>query len=143
MEKAESGFIGIRNPGCICYMNSLMQQFFMMKSLRFGILSAPDAALLPAPVGDNGEPVSMEEVLKEDVLYQLQTLFGHLLMSERKFYNPMPWLNAYKDESGKPTNVLIQQDAQEYFNMFCDRLEHRLKGSAQEKLLQVRWERSG
>ena len=25
-EKADSGFVGIRNPGCICYMNSLMQQ---------------------------------------------------------------------------------------------------------------------
>lgn len=67
----------------------------------------------------------------------VQTMFGHLLMSDRKFYNPMPWLHSYKDETGRPTNVLIQQDAQEFFNMLCDRLEGRLKGSAQEKLLQV------
>ena len=64
-------------------------------------------------------------------------MFGHLLMSDRKFYNPMPWLHSYKDETGRPTNVLIQQDAQEFFNMLCDRLEGRLKGSSQEKLLQV------
>jgi hypothetical protein len=188
-------------------------QFFMIKSLRYGILSSPDAsANIPAPpaLTDDApvdpEAPNPEDALTEDVLYQLQVcvaphsldvcspsvslhhgvcecgrcqmLFGHLLLSERKYYNPMPWLHAYKDETGRPTNVLVQQDAQvravtvlcrrgsskhrlafyphstgccivhvsvavlrsciqEYFNMFCDRLEHRLRGSAQEKLLQV------
>ncbi len=40
-----------------------------------------------------------------------QSLFGHLLQTERKFYNPMLWLHAYKDESDKPTAILVQQDA--------------------------------
>jgi hypothetical protein len=42
----------------------------------------------------------------------VQGMFGHLLLSDRKFYNPMPWLNSYKDETGKAINVLVQQDAQ-------------------------------
>ena len=92
----------------------------------------------PALLQSDAKSAEPEDPLKEDVLYQLQTLFGHLALSSRKFYNPMPWLHAYKDDSGRPTNPLIQQDAQEYFNMFSDRLENRLKGSAQEKLLQAR-----
>lgn len=33
-------------------------------------------------------------------------------------------------------NVRVQQDAQEFFNVVCDRLEKQLKGSTQEKLVQ-------
>ncbi len=29
--KSETGFVGLDNPGCICYHNSLMQQLFMIK----------------------------------------------------------------------------------------------------------------
>ncbi len=56
-------------------------------------------------------------------------------LSERKAYNPLPWTHAFKDEGGRPTNVLVQQDAHEYFNLLCDRIERGLKGSPQEKLL--------
>jgi hypothetical protein len=41
-----------------------------------------------------------------------------------------------QDEFGQPTNVVVQQDAQEYFNLLCDRLENVLQGTTQEKLLQ-------
>ena len=30
-----SGFVGLRNLGCICYMNSMIQQFFMIPSFRY------------------------------------------------------------------------------------------------------------
>lgn len=55
-------YVGLRNLGCICYMNALMQQLFMIEPLRYGILSVD-------------RPVSAEEC-KEDVLYQLQLMFG-------------------------------------------------------------------
>jgi ubiquitin carboxyl-terminal hydrolase 9/24 len=35
-----SGFVGLRNPGCICYMNSLLQQIYMTPTLRYGLLSS-------------------------------------------------------------------------------------------------------
>ncbi len=34
-------FSGLRNQGCTCYMNSLLQQLFMMRSLRERICEAP------------------------------------------------------------------------------------------------------
>jgi ubiquitin C-terminal hydrolase len=37
-EKSRTGYVGLNNPGCICYMNSSIQQLFMMTELREAIL---------------------------------------------------------------------------------------------------------
>ena len=34
--------MGLRNLGCICYMNSMMQQFFMIPALRYNLLCVDD-----------------------------------------------------------------------------------------------------
>ncbi|CAM9582938.1 unnamed protein product, partial [Heterosigma akashiwo] len=71
----------------------------------------------------------------DDILYQLKALFGHLCLSRRKAYDPRPWCLAYKDETGRnPTNVMMQQDANEFLQMFCDRLEGKLLKSPQADL---------
>ena len=57
-EKSATGYVGIKNLGCICYMNALIQQLFMIKQFRNGILNAQDPKK-----GENG--------LEEDFLYQL------------------------------------------------------------------------
>jgi len=41
-EKSSTGYVGLKNLGCICYMNSLFQQIFMVQSLRNDLLSIPD-----------------------------------------------------------------------------------------------------
>jgi uncharacterized UBP type Zn finger protein len=41
-EKSSTGYVGIKNLGCICYMNSLFQQLFMISSLRNSVLQVPD-----------------------------------------------------------------------------------------------------
>ena len=62
--------------------------------------------------------------------------FAFLHQSEQQFYNPQGFTNAFKDWDGNPTNVLIQMDVDEFFNMFMDRLEGCIKGSEQEKMIQ-------
>jgi hypothetical protein len=84
MIRNATGFGGLVNPGCVCYMLSTLQQvrasppssqpvraerrgaaqFFMIPEFRQRILSAPC-------------PASAEEK-KDNVLYQLQLIFGQL-----------------------------------------------------------------
>ena len=92
-EKSMTGFVGLKNLGCICYMNSLMQQFFMIPSFRQDILAVNDPNKNSTPKDDN-------------VLYQIQCIFTALQTSEKQYYNPKGFCHAFKDWDGNPTNVL-------------------------------------
>ena len=35
-------YVGLRNLGTICYMNSILQQFFMIPTFRFNLLCLED-----------------------------------------------------------------------------------------------------
>jgi uncharacterized UBP type Zn finger protein len=37
-DKSSTGYVGLYNLGCICYMNSLLQQLFMIPSFREPLL---------------------------------------------------------------------------------------------------------
>jgi ubiquitin carboxyl-terminal hydrolase 9/24 len=41
-EKSSTGYVGIKNLGCICYMLSLFQQLFMIQGFRNDLLSVKD-----------------------------------------------------------------------------------------------------
>lgn len=128
------GYVGLRNMGCTCYMNryslsmcsfvmfsthilyivcSLLQILYMMPSIRRGVLETPIAS---------SDPV----VLKDNLAYQLQVMFQHLQHSTRKAFSPDGWVYSYKDESGNPINVVQQQDAQEFLQKLCERVEKDL-----------------
>ena len=119
--RSTEGFAGLINLGCICYMNSLLQQLYHISPLR--------RALLSTPVPD----LSKEEK-KEDLLYQTQRLFAFLADTDREAYNMRAFVNAYKDPATKkPVSVLQQQDVQEFLAVLFDRLESRLKGRPESK----------
>ena len=40
--RAACGFVGLRNLGCICYMNSVIQQMFNVPAFRYSLLAASD-----------------------------------------------------------------------------------------------------
>jgi ubiquitin carboxyl-terminal hydrolase 9/24 len=61
------GFVGLKNAGATCYMNSVLQQLYMVENIRVGLLAAEGAAT------DINEDFSGEERIEGEVngLYQL------------------------------------------------------------------------
>lgn len=60
---------------------------------------------------------------EDNLLYQLQLLFGRLANTDRMYINTSAFCHAYKDYQGNPTNVSIQMDVDEFFKMLLDKLE--------------------
>lgn len=44
LRRNASGYVGLRNGGATCYMNSVFQQLFMQPSIRQLILAGPEEA---------------------------------------------------------------------------------------------------
>jgi len=42
--RPNKGFVGLKNAGATCYMNSVLQQLFMISPIRAGILAVEGAA---------------------------------------------------------------------------------------------------
>ena len=113
------GHVGLKNLGCICYMNSIMQQMYMVPTFRYAIMSADDHK--------ESQPSRFHEVDDDNLLHQLQIMYTYLTFSNKSDFAPRDFCYSYKDIDGKPTNVRAQQDSQEFYNNFCDKIENCLK----------------
>lgn len=106
--RPSQGFVGLKNAGATCYMNSVLQQLFMVESIRVGLLEAEGAPTdlnedfsgeeridePPAETTENDtneEKCSADESRKEyniGILKQVQAIFGHLAYSKLQYYIP-------------------------------------------------------
>lgn len=121
-QKSITGHVGMKNQGATCYLNSLLQQFFHIPQLRLGLLSCTI----------EGSNVSSED---HRLLFELQRLFGNLLLSEKRDVTTVDLTQSIKGYDGNPIKPGEQQDVDEFFNLFCDRLETALKDFSQRRLL--------
>lgn len=119
--KKVCGHVGLYNLGATCYMNSIIQQLYMMTSLRYALLGVDDKDKC-----SNGKRFSHQD---RNLLHQLQVMFGYLTLSEKQYYMPYDFCNSFKDSNGNPINPIIQQDSQEFYNNFCEKIEEHLKGT--------------
>ena len=76
------------------------------------------------------------ELVQDDLVYQLQKLFIFLEKTDRQDYNPKDFCFSFKDYAGAPTNLVVQQDAQEFLNMIFEKLENKVKGSVWSGVLE-------
>ncbi len=127
--KSDTGLVGLRNQGATCYMNSLLQHLFHIPTFRDGILYGLGGAEVDEIGNENNEDGKV-------MFFELQKLFGNLLLSSRRDYNTIDLVQSIRGYDGRPIRPGEQQDVDEFFNLFTDRLESSLKGSSQQRLLQ-------
>ena len=113
-----SGFAGLKNFGATCYMNSTIQQLYMIPDFRYGILASD---------------VNIEDK-QNSTLFQLQLIFANLQETEKRYYAPKGFTKAFKF-GGESVDVRRQQDATEFISVLSDTLEIELRGTRNEKLL--------
>lgn len=120
------GYVGLRNLSCICYMNSMLQQFFNVPTFRYLILQ----------VNDHEPPqINTQNQVDDNFLHQVQRMFSFLDLSQRQDYNPFGFCYSFKDFDGKPTDYRIQQDSQEFLNRFFDKIDESIKPTVSKYVL--------
>ena len=111
--------MGLKNLSSICYMNSVIQQFFMMPLFRYSILSLPLPDNLPEEKEDT-----------DNLLFQIIRMFYYLTYSYKGYYNPKDFVYSFKDYDGNPTKVNVQCDAQEFLSRLVEKIEDNLKNNS-------------
>ena len=107
-------FVGLKNLGCTCYMNSLLQVFFNLIPFRESLLKCE----------------CKEE--KKNSLYQIKKLFYCLKYLKINYYIPKELTQNYDDEV---LNVHQQMDVDEFYINILDKIENRLKNTKNENLV--------
>ena len=107
-------FVGLKNLGCTCYMNSLLQVFFNFIPFRESLLKCK----------------CKEE--NKNSLYQIKKIFYSLKYLQINYYTPNDFPYNFDDEI---LDVHQQMDADEFFGNILDKIENRLKNTKNENLV--------
>ncbi|BAM82574.1 ubiquitin-specific protease [Cyanidioschyzon merolae strain 10D] len=131
--KRETGFVGLRNQGATCYMNSLLQTLYNIGAFRRAVYELP----LPPLEGEAAEMVdrgldsqapASETSTGTPLTFALQRVFFDLqhedqCVTTKELTNAFGWTDA---------DAFTQHDAQELNRLLCDTLEERMKGTPLE-----------
>ncbi|KAI0318629.1 ubiquitin carboxyl-terminal hydrolase 5 [Amylostereum chailletii] len=110
--KKETGFVGLKNQGATCYMNSLLQSLFSTRYFRKAVYEIP----------------TEEEQPTQSVALALQRVFYHLQTSDQ----PVGTTELTKSFGWTSLDSFLQHDVQEFNRVLQDKLESKMKGTTAE-----------
>jgi ubiquitin carboxyl-terminal hydrolase 7 len=113
--KKQTGFVGFKNQGATCYLNSLLQSYFFTKSFRKAVYQIPTERESPT----------------DSVPLALQRIFYQLQRSDEA----IDTLELTKSFGWDTGDAFTQHDVQELNRILMDRLEARMKGTPVENVL--------
>ncbi|CAL9733773.1 ubiquitin carboxyl-terminal hydrolase 15 [Monosporozyma servazzii] len=113
--KKETGYVGFKNQGATCYLNSLLQSYFFTKYFRKLVYEIPTEKESP----NNSVPMALQRAF-----YQLQN-------SDE----PLDTLELTRSFGWDSGDAFTQHDVQELNRILMDRLENRMKGTPVEGTL--------
>ena len=107
-----TGYIGLKNQGATCYMNSLLQTLYFTNKLRRAVY------LMPTESDDSMESVSLA----------LQRVFYELQYSDK----PVGTKKLTKSFGWETLDSFMQHDVQELCRVLLDNVELKMKGTCVE-----------
>ncbi|KAF7338349.1 Ubiquitin carboxyl-terminal hydrolase 21 [Mycena venus] len=110
--KKETGYVGLKNQGATCYMNSLLQSLYCTRYFRRAVYQIP----------------TEDDIPTESVALALQRVFYHLQTSDQ----PVGTTELTKSFGWKSLDSFLQHDVQEFNRVLVDKLESKMKGTKAE-----------
>ncbi|TVY85149.1 Ubiquitin carboxyl-terminal hydrolase [Lachnellula suecica] len=113
--KKETGFVGLKNQGATCYLNSLIQSLYFTNAFRKAVYQIP----------------TQNENTTKNSAYTLQRLFYQLQSSA----NAVSTSELTKSFGWETRHIFEQQDVQELSRKLMEKMEEKMKGTEAENLL--------
>eukprot|EP00884_Botryococcus_braunii_P009403 jgi/Botrbrau1/18464/Bobra.0072s0047.1 len=111
--KEETGYVGLKNQGATCYMNSLLQTLYNLNYFR--------RAVYHMPTSEEEVPQKSIPLALQSLFYKLQ--FGNTSVSTKDLTKSFGW---------DTFEAFLQHDAQELNRVLCEKLEDKMKGTSVE-----------
>lgn len=112
--KKETGYVGLKNQGATCYMNSLLQSLFLTSAYRKAVYQIPTES----------DALDSVCLALQRVFYLLQT--SDQSVSTNELTKSFGW---------KGFDSFLQHDVQEFNRVLQDKIEARMKGTPVENFI--------
>jgi ubiquitin carboxyl-terminal hydrolase 7 len=110
--KKHTGYVGLKNQGATCYMNSLLQTLYFTRKLRQAVYLMPT---------EHDDPVKSVPLAMQRIFFDLQ--HNDKSVGTKKLTKSFGW---------DTVDVFMQHDVQELSRVLLDNLENKMKGTVVE-----------